>query len=218
MQTRLPVLFLVFTWVLSSMAAEEGMIVLDPICETISSQTPPLPPGNPAPGTLRMARRLAEFREKAPPDAMAYMSDRVAGFLAGRLTNTSRVDERFRIQFALAVQQVNSGRPDSALNTFSPWNDCSRRVAPNWMTGTRSELRLRKAVAFLPPRRTGELPRDPQRRFLRVPHSSPRRTICCRGSGARLPCLEPIWRNIPADLSTRWLLNLAHDPRGVPDR
>ncbi|MBL9174904.1 MAG: CRTAC1 family protein [Verrucomicrobiales bacterium] len=219
MRTRFPLQILVCFLAGSAVPAEEGMIVLDPVCETISTQTPPLPPGNPAPGTLRMARRLSEFREKAPPDAMAYMSDRLAGFLQGKLTNTTRVDERFRLQFALAVQQINSGRPDSALNTFSSMERLLSESGAQLDDRTRSELRLRKAVAFF---RLGE-----QENCLAThnadscvfPLKPKAYHLLPRGSRGAIALFGAHLAEYPGDLSTRWLLNLAHMTLGeYPDK
>src|SRR5262245_58215081 len=97
----------------------DGLITLDPMCERLSSPPPKLPPGNPAPSTRRMVHRLADIRAHQDPAAMLYLSDRRADMLQAQLTNTSRVDERFRLQCQLALQQINAARPDAALNTFS---------------------------------------------------------------------------------------------------
>src|SRR5690242_9511716 len=46
---------------------KDGLISLDPVCETVQASAPKFAAGNPAPGTRRMAERLAELNEKMNP-------------------------------------------------------------------------------------------------------------------------------------------------------
>jgi hypothetical protein len=126
----------------------EGLIVLDPVCETIQTATPRLPPGNPALSTRRMADRLAEFREKAHPASAGYLSDRLADMLQGQMTNATEINEKFRLRFQLAIQQINAARPDAALNTFSAMERLVAESGGQLDERSRAELRLRKGVAF----------------------------------------------------------------------
>src|SRR6185295_11051075 len=64
----------------------EGLITLDPVCETVELPTRPFPPGNPAPSTRRMAKRLAEIRTEANPVSATYMSDRLVDRLQRQMT------------------------------------------------------------------------------------------------------------------------------------
>jgi hypothetical protein len=197
----------------------QGPIALDPICELPEARNPPLPPGNPAASTRRMAELLAEFRAKAAPGAMAYMSDRMVTMLEGKLTNATEVNEKFRLQFQVGVQQVQAGRPDQALNTFSALEhfvaDNGGRLNP----GFAEELRMRKAVAFL---RLGEqenclatqnadscvFPLEPK-----AYHLLP------RGSRGAIALFNEQLAEFPDDLTTRWLFNLAHMTLGeYPDK
>ncbi|HAB19946.1 MAG TPA: CRTAC1 family protein [Verrucomicrobiota bacterium] len=194
----------------STVRAAEDLIVLDPICETIESQTPPLPPGNPAPSTRRMAQRLIEIREQAHPDSMAYMSDRLADIIQVKLTNTAGVSERFRLQFNLAIQQLNAGRPDSALNSFAAMERLVAENGGQLDERTRSELRLRKAVAFF---RLGE-----QENCLAThnadscvfPLKPKAYHLLPRGSRGAIALFNAHLAEYPNDYSTRWLLNIAH--------
>ena len=102
----------------NALPADE-QITLDPVCEAMFSKVPLFAPGEPAPSTRRMAERLAGIYEKADPRTAGYLSERLASILQSRMTNASEVNEQFRLQFALGIQQINSARPDSALNTFS---------------------------------------------------------------------------------------------------
>ena len=124
-------------------------IVLDPLCKTPELVHPPLPAGNPAASTRRMAQRLETILKNYPPDAIPFMSDRVVSGLETKLTMPAQLDETVTLRLLLGIEQTQLGRPDSALNTFAA---LERLVADNHaMLGepTRSELRTRKAMAFL---------------------------------------------------------------------
>ena len=198
---------------------KEGLIRLDPICETIQSATPRLPPGNPSPSTRRMTERLAEINEKMHPQSALYLSDRLAARFQGRLEKASAVDQKFRLQFQLAIQQINAAQPDAALNTFS---EMERLVAENGGQldeRTRVELRLRKGMAFF---RLGE-----QENCLAThnadscvfPLKPKAFHLLPRGSRGAIAMFNAHLAEFPDDYGTRWLLNLAHMTLGeYPDK
>ncbi len=188
----------------------EGLIMLDPICETIETMQRPLPPGNPAPSTRRMAERLAEINANAHPESMAYLSDRLADMIEGRMTNTTEINEKFRLQFMLAIQQINAARPDMALNTFSAMERLVAETGGQLDERTRAELRLRKGVAFF---RLGE-----QENCLAThnadscvfPLKPKAFHLLPRGSRGAIAMFSAHLAEYPNDFSTRWLLNIAH--------
>lgn len=197
----------------------EGLIRLDPVCETIESPNPHLPSGNPAPSTRRMVQRLARIYENTPPESAAYLSDRLATLFERLATNASGVNEKFRLQFNLAVQQMNASRPDSALNTFAAMERLVAENGGRLDDRTRTELLLLKGMAFF---RLGEqenclathnadscvFPLKPQ-----AYHLLP------RGSRGAIALFGAHLAEYPNDLSTRWLLNLAHMTLGeYPDK
>jgi hypothetical protein len=197
----------------------EGLITLDPVCETIEPPTRRLPLGNPAPSTRRMVQRLAEFREKANPALAAYLSDRLADALQGQVTNATEINEQFRLQFQLAVQQINSARPDAALNTFSSIERLIAASGGQFDDRSRAELRLRKGIAFF---RLGE-----QENCLAThnadscvfPLKPKAYHLLPRGSRGAIAMFSAHLAEYPNDYSTRWLLNLAHMTLGeYPDK
>ena len=203
----------------ASPSASDELIVLDPVCETIDSQTPRLAPGNPAPSTRRMAQRLANIYRNANPTAVGYMSDRLVEMLQDRMTNVSKINEKFRLQFMLAINQINAGRPDSALNTFSAMERLVTESGGELDAGTRAELRMRKAVAFL---RLGE-----QENCLAThnadscvfPLKPKAFHLLPRGSRGAIALLDAHLAEYPRDFTARWLLNLAHMTLGeYPDK
>ncbi len=197
----------------------DGLIALDPICETIDPPSPKYAPGNPAPGTRRMAQRLQQLYNDAHPESMAYLSDRLAGVFEKKATNATELGERFRLQFNLAVQQINASRPDAALNTFAAMERLVAENGGDLDERTRIELRLRKAVAFL---RLGE-----QENCLAVhnadscvfPLKPAAYHMLPRGSQGAIALFGAHLVEYPNDYSTRWLLNLAHMTIGeYPDK
>src|SRR4029434_9795060 len=64
------------------------------------------------------------------------------------VTNVTEINEKFRLQYMLAIQQVNAGRPDSALNTFSAMERLIAETGGELDERSRAELRLRKGIAF----------------------------------------------------------------------
>jgi hypothetical protein len=138
------------------------------------------------------------------------MSDRVVSGLETKLTMPAQLDETVTLRLLLGIEQTQLGRPDSALNTFAA---LERLVADNHaMLGepTRSELRTRKAMAFL---RLGE-----QENCLAMhnpdsclfPIQPKAYHLLPRGSRAAIELFNAQLSEYPNDLSSRWLLNLAH--------
>jgi hypothetical protein len=191
-------------------AAETDEFFLDAVCETIEPPTIVLPPGNPSPSTRRMAQRLAALRDQAHPASAGYLSDRMAGMLEQQVGKATNAVERFQIQFQLAIQQMNSGRPDKALNTFTAMERLVASRGGKLNDRTRTELRMRKAMAFF---RLGE-----QENCLALHNADscvfplkPRAFhLLPRGSEGALELFHQQLQENPGDLATRWLLNLAH--------
>jgi hypothetical protein len=217
------VLWLFFPASTRAVDSPQEPITLDPVCEPPEARNPPLPPGHPAPSTRRMAELLAVFREKAAPGAMAYMSDRMVTMLEGRMTNATEINEKFRLQFQIGIQQIQAGRPDQALNTFSGLEQMVAQNGGQLDPRTAEELRMRKAVAFL---RLGE-----QENCLAThnadscvfPLKPKAYHLLPRGSRGAIALFNEQLAEFPDDLSTRWLLNLAHMtlgeyPDNVPQR
>lgn len=198
------------TAVPAALSGFEGLITLDPVCETIEPPTRPFPPGNPAPGTRRMAQRLATIRDQMHPASAGYLNDRFVDLLQGQLTNTTGLGEQFRLQFQLAIQQVNAARPDAALNTFSAMERLLAEHGGRLDDRTLAELRIRKGVAFF---RLGE-----QENCLAThnadscvfPLKPKAFHLLPRGSRGAIAMFSAHLAEYPNDFSTRWLLNLAH--------
>src|SRR5262249_36281227 len=133
--------------------------------------------------------------------------------------STTNLNEQFRWRFMLGVQQINSSRPDAALNTFAGLERMVIEKAGHPDESIRADLRLREGLAFL---RLGEqenclanrnadsciFPLGP-----RAYHLLP------RGSRGAIAMFSAQLAEYPNDLSSRWLLNLAHMTLGeYPDK
>ena len=194
-------------------------IQLDPICIPVEKRNPPLAPGNPEPSTQRMARLLADLREQANPSAMAYMSDRMVDRIGAELSNSTNIQKRLRLQFILGIQQTQAGRPDHALNTFADYEELLFESGLRLDTASRVELRNRRAVAYM---RLGEqencLAQHNADSCL-FPLRSPAQHMLPRGSRGAIALFNQQLAEYPNDLSTRWLLNIAHMTVGeYPDK
>ncbi|HWN94216.1 MAG TPA: VCBS repeat-containing protein, partial [Methylomirabilota bacterium] len=199
--------------------APEEQIKLDPVCDKMFATTLKFAPGTPAPSTRRMAERLAEIYEKADPRSAAYHSEKLAAMIHTRMTNASELNEQFRLQFSLAIQQINTARPDSALNTFSELERMVAQTGGQLDKRTIAELRIRKAIAFF---RLGE-----QENCLAThnadscvfPLKPKAFHLLPRGSQGAIALFNSHLAEYPNDYTSRWLLNLAHMTLGeYPDK
>ena len=97
----------------------QAPITLEATLMSADLRNPRFPPGNPAPTTRKMARRLVEIAASAEPGALAFMSDRMAARLEQEVAAATTVQQKLKLQFQLGAQQTRAGRPDQALKTFA---------------------------------------------------------------------------------------------------
>jgi hypothetical protein len=204
---------------LLSLYSHAETITLDPICEAPATRNPPLPPGNSAPSTRRMAQLLSKLGEGPGPGALNFMNDRMVSLLEAKLSHATNIVEKLKYQFDLGIQQIRAGSPDHALNTFAALEQAVAEDGGMLKPETVVELRMQKALAFL---RLGEqenclvsrngdscvFPLQPE-----AYHLLP------RGSRGAINLLNEQLEQHPNDLAARWLLNLAHMTLGqYPDK
>ena len=192
---------------------------MDPLCIPGPSRMAPLAPGNPAPGTIKMARWLRNFYDTATPSAMSFMNDRLAARMRIDLGATTNALKRLNLLFAIGLQETQAGRPDLALNAYEDMESGAQAIGFKLDEKTRRDLRMRKAMALL---RLGEqenclLTRSADACIFplrpRAFHQLP------RGSRGALALLNEHLLEVPQDLSARWLLNIAHMTLGeYPDK
>ena len=200
-----------------------GPFTLDPTCEPVEARYKPLPAGNPAPGTLAMAKLLAELGAKMKPLEVPFLNDRSSILLAAKVQSTFDLQTKLKLQLELGMQQTAAGRPDAALNTYAALERLTATQRFTLGPRERDELRMQKIIAFL---RMGE-----QENCLAAHNEDscvfplrPRAFhLLPRGSRGAISLLNEQLAVSPDDLTSRWLLNLAHMtlgeyPAKVPEK
>lgn len=150
---------------------------------------------------------------------MGFLNDRQVRELEARLANSPALGERLRLEFQLAIQQINAGHPDSALNTLSELERAAQQGGGAFDAKTRRDVTVRKGLAYL---RLGEqenclLLHNSESCLFPIRPSA--RHLLPRGSRGAVAQFGSILSENPNDLSARWLLNLAQMTLGeYPDR
>ncbi len=173
-------------------------------------RTPALAPGNPAPSTRRMAERLAQALANPGPGMLQYLNDRLVNMIEQEATNETDLNAKFRLQFALGVQQTQAGHPDSALNTYSALEQFVEDNGGHLSAHMQTELRMRKGVAFL---RLGEQENCLANRNADsciFPLQRAAYHLIPRGSRGAIQLFQEQLKDFPEDLTARWLLNLSY--------
>src|SRR5579883_1821876 len=174
---------------------------------------PLLPALHPQPAsTLRMALRLKQIRERANPRADPFLSNRRAELMEKSLvtfTNLS-LGEEMTFRTKLGVELLQAGRSQDALAKFQNVQQLADHAGVRLLQHGERQLRMLQAQALM---RLGEqenclvnqsadsclFPLLPSA-FHRLP----------RGSNGAIAFLKQELEAEPADLSARWLLNLAY--------
>jgi hypothetical protein len=173
-----------------------------------------------APGTKRMAELLQkwdrEFGEQNP-----YANFAGVKRLRRELTTVTNEEQRVAMQFELATELLNVGKPDEAVatvsNSFREMRLTGFRLGP----GDRRQFRLLEGLANL---RFGEVLNCVQHHNSEsclLPISPAARHVDPRGAQAAEAIFLEMARQKTNDLGARWLLNIAamtlgHYPDGVP--
>jgi len=192
------------------LGADTNVYRLDAQCLVRPDNGRPLAPGYPAPSTRRMAAELARINATADPATMAFLNTRIADEYARVFDASPDVRRKLRVGLMLGVQQMQSGRPDAALNTLNTLDSLVADAGGRLGERTESELRRIRAVAFL---RLGEQENcignhGPDSCLFPI-RPAAFHTVT-RGSRNAAGLLGEVLRANPADLGARWLLNIAH--------
>jgi hypothetical protein len=173
-----------------------------------------------APGSERMARRLALLAADARPRQNSFMNrERLAGLR--QLEPPAEPRARADYELRLATELLRAGHSEEAAERLAALADRAREVAGGPAPGFLGQVRSLLATAYL---RLGE-----QENCL-VAHTSDSCLLPIRdagvhrlqrGSRAAMDVLAGALRADPEDLTSRWLYNLAamtvgEYPEGVP--
>jgi len=176
-----------------------------------------------APGTVRMAERLAEWARTLGPHNPYDNSARMAE-VKERLAQNPPPGERFGLEVQLAMQLLNAGEPEASMLLFS--NVAATASSPasgiSLSPSARRQLLTMEALAAL---RLGETENCLQHHnpdSCLIPITGHGKHMEMRGSAIAEAILLKIAAQKTNDLSSRWLLNVAamtlgHYPDGVPE-
>lgn len=189
----------------------EAQIKLDPICRPLDARYPVFAPGNPAPGTRRMAELLLKLQAQVSdsPEALFFLNDRNAARLEEQLNRAPSIDARMKLAAELAIQQIDAGRPDLGLNTLAALRQFAQDRGLRLGEQTVAQLRMRRALAYL---RLGEqencLAQHNAESCL-FPLSPAAVHTLKRGAQGAAALYRQQLELFPEDLAARWMLNLA---------
>ena len=173
--------------------------------------------------TRRMIQRLQTIRNTSDPDLNSFQNPGRVELNRRKLATAANANEKFSLEMQLAVELLNSGRPEPALQQIQDAEEFLKKTDLRFNAEIPPRLRMLKATAML---RLGELencldnnnaasclfPLAPAA-FHRLP----------RGSRGAIALFSEQLQEAPQDLSARWLLNLAYMtlgeyPKKVPAR
>lgn len=167
-----------------------------------------------APGTLKMASRLEEAARAIQPGNSPWQSEVRFRYLETLLPRATNAMDRLMIQRGYAIEALNAGHSENAIEAFIKLREMLRRENPGFLTARNGEnqrqLGIYLATSYL---RLGEqdncisnhtadsclLPIKPA-----GVHTIP------RGSQNAVRVLNELLTEFPKDLTARWLLNIAH--------
>jgi len=166
-----------------------------------------------------MIHRLAEIRKSLDPVQLSFLSEQRAQLLRPMIERSTNALEKMNLRYSLAETLTEGGDPEAGLEQFKLIDEfvktLQRPPDEKWQTG----FRMTKAVTML---RLGE-----QENCLRLHNSEsclfPLQPAAfhevTRGSRGAVTVLKEQLEKHPADLSARWLINIAFMTLGeYPDK
>jgi hypothetical protein len=157
-----------------------------------------------------MIERLKKIRDTTDPSSDEFMNVERTKMLQEQFQKTPDGQAKATLGFKLAMELLNSGQPEASLRQIESTEETLAKNGLQLNHGTALELRRFKAAAML---RLGEqencmnnhnaqsclFPLEPA-----AFHTLP------RGSRGAIALLTEQLKEVPQDLSSRWLLNLAY--------
>jgi len=205
------VLALVVAWALRAQAPGPG-----PVPVPVPAELPRDPRG---PGTLEMARRLADFVERADPMENRFLNPGRIGSYQRALLQHPSPEEELQTRFLLSGELLQANRLGEALDEVRRVRSLAGSLGMPMIDANDINLSLREALCHL---RRGELANCLSN------HNADSCLMPLRGGGiyrtrddsllARSVLTNLLARH-PDNLSARWLLNVAHMTLGeYPDQ
>ena len=200
-------------------AAPAPVVVVDPFC-SLTNFGPALGPSPTQPeSNRRMAERLAAINRAMDPFTNPYLSNQRADALLEELPKTTNLATQINLGLSLSVTLLQAGRTTECLNAFRALEECFSANGLTMNPKLQSEVHMREAIAML---RLGEQENciaNHNAQSCLFPLESAAYHQFPRGSLGAIAVLERGLSQNPADLSARWLLNIAYMTLGeFPDR
>jgi len=161
------------------------------------------------PGTIRMAERLEKLAQHSNPMKNKFLSAPRADVLESVLARTTDPNEREGLRFSLASELLNAGRNLEALHEFEGLEQAVAAADPEGLRLNRTRLKIHEALCWL---RIGELTNcvsdhNPDSCLAPIQGRGIHRFQ--EGSRNAMQILTDLLKQVPDDLSARWLLNIA---------
>ena len=160
-----------------------------------------------APGTERMAQRLLEWK-KEKGDLNPYSDIKSLAFYQSQLEAVTDPGEKAQLQFKLAEQLLNAGRPEECLQVLTNVLDVMFSASVRLGPGSRMLVQQLHGIALL---RLGEmenclLHHNPDSCLFPIRRQGMH--VATRGSSQAEEVFARLARR-PRDYGSRWLLNIA---------
>ena len=160
--------------------------------------------------TLRMIERIKQIREATNPATQTFMNVERVQMVQRQLSLAVNAQQMVILRFKLAMELLNSGRPEASLQQLQITEDLLTKSGLHLSPQTAVDLRMFKATALF---RLGEQENcvaNHNAESCLFPLSPAAVHQQQRGSRGAIPLLLEQLKDSPQDLSTRWLLNLAY--------
>ncbi|MFQ5492395.1 MAG: FG-GAP repeat domain-containing protein, partial [Phycisphaerae bacterium] len=179
-------------------------------------------PTQPSPGTQAMVRRLQQLEQQADPAKNLYISDRRVDMIRNELARAQGLTARLSLQITLAKELLVASRPDQAIAILQQVRDTINKNKLEIADRNRRDLRDIEAICYF---RLAEVENCIARHGVDsclFPIKGGGVHVATRGSRGAIKLYTQALEEDSADLSSRWLLNLAYMtlgqyPEQVPD-
>lgn len=169
-------------------------------------------------GTKEMAKLLQEIANGMKPARNGFFSDINVADIRSRLAVVTEERERLELMVRFPMELTRAGLTEEAIRAWDHLDSYLAERRPDLLKQGRRQFLAGKAVSWL---RLGEQDNCLQQHTTEsclLPIREAGRHKITRGSKTAISILETSLREFPDDLTSRWLLNIAHMTLGdYPD-
>lgn len=160
--------------------------------------------------TQRMVDRLNAIRGGTNAQLGPFSSNDRVRSLQTQVQQAPNLRQQLPLRYQLGLQLLNAGRSDEALREFESMEAAITAGSGTMDRRSAAQIRMRKVLALL---RIGEQENcltNHNNQSCLFPLAREARHALPRGSRGAIELIEQHLRDIPDDLSGRWLLNIAY--------